>query len=241
MNKTVVTTQTYYDAFAPGYEHARARGYHAILDRLQIDLAQPFCSGRDVLEVGCGTGLILRATSPLARRAIGVDVSSGMLGVAAARGLRVVQASATALPFPPRSFDLVYSFKVLPHIENLPLALDEVHRVLRPGGRALLEFYNRRSLRYLVKRLKRPELTSIEHSDTDVFTRYHTLREAVAALPNGLELIGVHGLRVVTPIGSLWQTPAVRLPLMALERRCRDHPWTRGSGGFLILSVRRSA
>ena len=58
--------------------------------------------------------------------------------------------------------------------------------------------------------------------------------EAVAELPNGLELIGVHGLRVVTPIGSLWRT-CHTFPLMALERRCRDHPGLEAPEVFLFF------
>ena len=236
----MIKTQTYYDAFAHGYENARTRGYHAVLDRFQIELTQPLCVGRDILEVGCGTGLLLRATSPLARTAIGIDVSTGMLSRAQSRGLNVVQASATELPFPDQSFDLVYSFKVLPHIESIHHALKEVKRVLRPGGRALLEFYNRHSLRYAVKRIKRPDFISAHHVDTDVFTRYDSPEEAIDTLPSGLELVEMHGFRIVTPVGALWHAPGLRLPLIRLERLCRDHRLTRRAGGFLVLSVCRT-
>ena len=55
--------QSYYDDFADWYERERIC-YHALLDRLQIEVMP--CAGQDVLELGCGTGLIKgnRLTSP---------------------------------------------------------------------------------------------------------------------------------------------------------------------------------
>ena len=55
---------------------------------------------------------------------------------------------AEALPFADSSFDLVYSHGVLHHTPNLPAAVAEVHRVLRPGGRAIVMMYHRASLNY---------------------------------------------------------------------------------------------
>ena len=99
----------------------------------------------------------------------------------------------------------------MPHIESIHHALNEIKRVLRPGGRALLEFYNRHSLRYVVKRIKRPDFISTHHVDTDVFTRYDSPEEAIAALPSGLDLVELHGLRIVPPLGALWHAPGLRL------------------------------
>src|SRR5205085_2094425 len=62
---------------------------------------------------------------------------------------RVEQADATRLPFRPASFDVVYSHGVLHHIPDIGAAVAEVYRVLRPGGRAVVMLYHRRSLNYL--------------------------------------------------------------------------------------------
>src|SRR5262249_23602754 len=112
-----VKNRDYYDAFARTYERDRHHGYHALIDRLETDLALRYARGARVLEAGCGTGMILKEVAPHAREAVGVDLSPGMLQTARARGLRVMHASVTDLPFADGAFDVVYSFKVLAHVE----------------------------------------------------------------------------------------------------------------------------
>jgi ubiquinone/menaquinone biosynthesis C-methylase UbiE len=231
--------RSYYDEFAAWYERERHHGYHAMLDRLQVDLAAPLCAGREVLEGGCGTGLILKEIAPIARRAQGLDLSPGMLEQARARGLAVVEGSATALPFDDASFDTVYSFKVLPHVQDIAEAMREVARVLRPGGRALLEFYNRHSLRYAVKRLKPAQRVAEGTHDTQVFTRYDSLDDVRGYLPDALSVVGVHGIRVFTPFAQAHQIPGVRHVLGKAERWARDLPATARFGGFLVVQVER--
>jgi ubiquinone/menaquinone biosynthesis C-methylase UbiE len=148
--------RAYYDDFSTGYERERHHGYHALLDELELGVAVPFARGRDLLEVGCGTGLILSRLAEVARRAEGVDLSPGMLEKARSRGLTVHEASATELPYPDASFDTVLSFKVLAHVPDVRLALAEMARVCRPGGRVLAELYNPWSLRFLAKRPRVP-------------------------------------------------------------------------------------
>jgi ubiquinone/menaquinone biosynthesis C-methylase UbiE len=149
------TTRAYYDEFAARYDDKRGgrepNGYHDLVDDLEVDYAERFGRGLDVLEVGCGTGLILARIAGFARTARGIDLSPGMLERARARGLDVMEGSATKLPFDDASFDVVCSFKVLAHVREIELALREMARVTRPGGTVLAEFYNPLSLRGLVK------------------------------------------------------------------------------------------
>jgi ubiquinone/menaquinone biosynthesis C-methylase UbiE len=92
---------------------------------------------RAILDVGCGIGQTLLApelgAAPV-RCGVDVDVESIAYGQREHRGLDLRVASAERLPFPDRSFDLVYSRVALPYT-NLPVALREAHRVLKPGGR----------------------------------------------------------------------------------------------------------
>jgi demethylmenaquinone methyltransferase/2-methoxy-6-polyprenyl-1,4-benzoquinol methylase len=99
-------------------------------------------SGSIVLDLGCGTG---RLTERLARahRVVGVDVSHRMLGAAsgfvpAELPAWFVRGSAFHLPFPDGSVDGMASTFVLRNLEDLPAALSEVARVIRPGGRLVL-------------------------------------------------------------------------------------------------------
>ncbi len=232
--------RAYYDEFAVRYEAKRHRGYHALIDDLETDLAAPICSGRDVLEVGCGTGLILARLAQGARSAAGVDLSAGMLQKARERGLRVVQGSATDLPFAAAVFDVVVSFKVLAHVEDIGRALEEMARVTRPGGRLLLEFYNRRSLRYVAKRLGGPGKISDHTTEAAVYTRYDTVKAIEDRLPRELRLSGVHGVRIFTPAAFVHRVPLVRSVFSGLEWAGRDR-WIGRFGGFLVLDLARSA
>lgn len=230
--------ERYYDRFADWYERERHHGYHALIDDLETDLILPACNNADVLEIGCGTGLILRRVVPVARSATGVDLSSGMLERAVSRGLDVVQGDATALPFADASFDTVYSFKVLSHIRDIELALAECARVTRPGGMMFLEFYNRRSLRYLIKRATRPGAVSAKLDESAVFTRWYDLDELLGILPDSLRHAGTAGVRVVTPAAAIHKVPIVRTFVRHAEYRLRDSALA-SYGGFLVLILNR--
>src|SRR5204862_30012 len=203
------TTQDYYDRFSRSYEDHRHRGYHRMIDELELGLVRQYGRDRDVLEAGCGTGLLLKEAAQVARSAVGFDLSRGMLHQARARQLKVVQASITHVPLPSASFDLVYSMKVLAHIPPIEAAIAELARLTRPGGHLLLEFYNPLSLRYLAKRVGGPGRIAEGTTEKDVFTRYDSLARARSYLPAGVELVGIRGVRVLTPTSKLWSIPGL--------------------------------
>jgi SAM-dependent methyltransferase len=225
--------RSYYDDFSGWYEKERHQGYHRVIDALEIDLALPYCADREVLEAGCGTGLILKEVSRVARRSVGLDLSHGMAKQAKERGLQVVLGSITSLPFADNSFDTAYSFKVLAHLVDIDRALSELARVVRPGGHLLLEFYNPYSLRYLAKRLAGPGKISDGRHEGEMFTRWDTPRAIEARLPASLELRSWHGVRVATPAAFAHKLPGVGPLLARAERALRDGPLAR-LGGFLV-------
>jgi SAM-dependent methyltransferase len=233
------TTQTYYDRFAASYEAERHHGYHRLIDELELELVRKYGAGGDVFEAGCGTGLLLREAATFARSAVGLDLSRGMLGPARARGLRVVQGSLTDVPLPPASFDLVYSMKVLAHVPPIARAAAELARLVRPGGHLLLEFYNPWSLRYLAKRLGGPGAIAAGTTEGDVYTRYDTAARARTYLPPELEVVGVRGVRVVTPTSKVFAVPSLGRLFSWAEHAACDAPLLRHLGGFLIVIARK--
>lgn len=233
-------SRDYYDDFSAGYERERHHGYHALLDELELAVTLPFARGREVLEVGCGTGLILARVAEQAKRAQGVDLSPGMLELARRRGLDVTEASATALPFPDASFDLVYSFKVLAHVPDIERALAEMARVCRPGGTVLAELYNPWSLRFLAKKLAGPGKISEGRNEADVYTRWDAPTRLARLFPPELERRGVRGLRVLTPAAFVHRIPLLGTLLGNAERALTRSP-LRWFGGFLVVVAEKRA
>jgi len=231
--------RTYYDDFAGWYERERHLPYHRMLDDLEVELVERYGRDRDVLEVGCGTGLILDRVSEFARSARGIDLSGGMLARAAQRGLSVAQASATELPIATGSIDVAYSFKVLAHIPDIQGAMREMARVVRPGGWVLAEFYNARSIRRLVKAVKPPSAVSDQTNDEHVYTRYDDARAIESYLPPELEWVTSRGIRVITPAAAVLKVPLLGAAVRWAEHRLADLPGARDVGGFLVAVCRR--
>lgn len=235
-------TRAYYDEFSHRYEARRGGndpgGYHDLIDDLEVDFVRRFGAGGDLLEVGCGTGLLLARTSTFARSARGVDLSPGMLERARARGLEVAEASATSLPFPDGTFDVAYAFKVLAHIRDIDAALSEMARVVRRGGFVLAEFYNPSSLRGLAKRIGPPGAISERRDESEVYTRFDSPEAARARAPRGTRYVSARGVRIVTPAAAALRVPVLGDVLRRAEWLLCDSPLHR-YGGFWIAAFRK--
>jgi SAM-dependent methyltransferase len=96
-----------------------------------------------VLDDGCGLGLYLDRLSTQSLTAYGVEFDAERARQAGRRGLCVARAAAEHLPFPRSSFDLILSHEVLEHVTDDRRALEEIARVLRPAGRAVIFVPNR--------------------------------------------------------------------------------------------------
>ncbi|MDB4959671.1 MAG: Methyltransferase type 11 [Myxococcales bacterium] len=231
--------RAYYDDFAGWYERERHLPYHRMLDDLEVELVERYAAGKQVLEVGCGTGLILDRVGQFASTARGIDLSGGMLARAASRGLAVAQASATDLPIATASVDVAYSFKVLAHIPDITGVMREMARVVRPGGWVLAEFYNARSIRRLVKAVKPPTAVSENTHDEHVFTRYDDARAIRSYLPPELDWVTSRGIRVITPAAAVLRVPLIGAAVRWAEHRLADLPGARDVGGFLVACCQK--
>ncbi len=89
----------------------------------------------DILEVGCGTGVMAEQIDALPGvTLVAIDYSPRFVELTAARGVDARQADICYLPFGDASFDVVFAGWMLYHVRDLERALNEVRRVLRPGG-----------------------------------------------------------------------------------------------------------
>lgn len=91
-----------------------------------------------LVDVGSGTGAILRELSPLAAEAVGVEVDERALALSRGRGLDIRVAPADRLPFADATVDVATAFDVLEHLDDDVAAAAELRRVLRAGGAAIV-------------------------------------------------------------------------------------------------------
>jgi predicted TPR repeat methyltransferase len=93
----------------------------------------------DIVDAGCGTGLLAQYLRPYARQLVGVDLSPRMLEKARARGYdRLVEAElASFLRSEPDAFDLVASSDTLVYFGDLSVVLAAARTALRPGGKLI--------------------------------------------------------------------------------------------------------
>ena len=100
-----------------------------------------------VLDVGCGAGYGTHELALTAREATGIDCSAEAIAYArqhyTKENLRFETASATELPFPDQSFDLVVAFEVIEHLTEWLTLLTEARRVLAPGGQLVISTPNK--------------------------------------------------------------------------------------------------
>ena len=131
--------------------------------------------GKQVLDVGCGAGTDLVRFAKGGAIVSGVDLSSSAIALArqnvAQQGLTadLREADGETLPFADHTFDLVFAHGVVQYTANDRALVDQCRRVLKPGGAAVFQVYNRVSwLNGLSTVMKVP----LEHEDAPVLKRY---------------------------------------------------------------------
>ncbi len=146
----------YYDNLAEEYDQDRfANSYGAYIDRQERKFLRkvlPQTSGRQVLDLGCGTGRFMEFATH------GSDISSEMLKVASEKypGKQFDLADANTLPHPDDQFDSIYSFHVFMHLpkEKCHEIIEECYRILKPGGELIFDFpvaKRRKSVNYVAE------------------------------------------------------------------------------------------
>jgi arsenite methyltransferase len=117
-----------------------------VAQRSEVLRALRLAAGEHVLDIGSGPGLLaydMAAAVGPGGRVCGIDTSASMIAMSARRcaeqpWVEFRTADASLLPFPDSSFDAAVSTQVYEFLSDIPAALAELHRVLRPGGRAVI-------------------------------------------------------------------------------------------------------
>ncbi|GAA1293329.1 class I SAM-dependent methyltransferase [Saccharothrix xinjiangensis] len=121
----------------------RPRGAFAMLHWLaaaRAELVPPAARpGAVLVDLGCGAGLLAPHLRGKGYRHVGVDVSPSSLGQAREHGVEAVRGDVLAVPLADGVADVVVAGEVLEHVPDLPTAVAEACRVLRPGGLLVLD------------------------------------------------------------------------------------------------------
>jgi SAM-dependent methyltransferase len=131
--------------------------------------------GRSVLEVGCGAAVDLARFARGGAVVTGVDLASSAIALArenfAQQGLdgELQVADGEQLPFPEGAFDLVYAHGVVQYTPHPQRLVDECRRVLKPGGEAVFQVYNRISWLNALSQLMN---VGLEHADAPVLRKF---------------------------------------------------------------------
>lgn len=142
--------------------------------------------GRNLLEVGCGAGIDLVRFARAGAEVTGIDISKTAVELAQKNieqhglqaDLRVMNGE--CMKFPENTFDVVYAHGVLQYTADTGKMIREIHRVLKPGGQAILMVYNRNSWLNLMRQVTNVPL---EHEDAPVLKKF-SIRELMQFLGN---------------------------------------------------------
>jgi SAM-dependent methyltransferase len=223
------------DTSTPGYDEHYFTSRESWPDfRLEMEtilrLTRPAATGR-VLELGCGSGALLQRLAPVARLAVGMDISPTGLELASGRarrkphdrsGIGLLCARAERLPFRDGSFDAVVSQHLVEHLDAPSAALIEWHRVLRPGGILALVTPNG------------------EYPDPDIFADpTHMILFTRDSLRAYLKASGFRVCRAFTLFPYLGRGRVARSASIRLAGVARHIPGLSLSGRSLVISATR--
>ena len=135
-------SKQYFSTIAPKWDELRA-GYFTAAMRDDAIARAGLPPSAVVADVGTGTGFVLQGLLPHASRLVGFDASAEMLAVARANlashaHVELRQAEGEALPADTGAFDAVFANMYLHHAPDPAHAIDEMVRILKPGGRLVV-------------------------------------------------------------------------------------------------------
>jgi SAM-dependent methyltransferase len=226
------------DPYSNCFTYSRMRLHGALEELLPSSGA-----GQRAIDVGCGTGHHLRDLRARGFDVAGVDGSAAMLEQAreAIPGAELHQAGVDALPFAAGSFDLALSIEVLRYLPDPKPCIDEMARVLRPGGVCVVTAAPRFSANgyALVNRLALIAPVGGLVRLKQFFTTPSQLRRLFERA--GFSSVEVRGV-YTGPINWIERLAPDRLPMLLhrwepVDERLADHPMLRGVSNMLLVSA----
>lgn len=143
------------------YKKEYSRRFHKFWFDKIVEMVQP--QGL-ILDNGCGTGELMEFLN--SREVVGCDISFNMLKNAKKRSNFLVKCDSEKLPFKDKSFDVVYVKALLHHLNDIDSAIQEIKRVLKPGGEVVFAETNKNFINDLPRRLmKKGEHFSESHQN----------------------------------------------------------------------------
>jgi ubiquinone/menaquinone biosynthesis C-methylase UbiE len=135
----------------------------------------PVYKGKSVLEVGCGAGIDLMRFASGGAKVTGIDLSKTAIDLACKNfeqngqngNLRVMNGE--CMQFADNTFDVVYAHGVLQYTADSAKMISEIHRVVRPGGEAIIMVYNKNSWLNIMRKVTSVPL---EHEDAPVLKKF---------------------------------------------------------------------
>ncbi|HET9906373.1 MAG TPA: class I SAM-dependent methyltransferase [Anaerolineales bacterium] len=145
------------------------------LNYLPLRVDFPAYTGKSILEVGCGVGIDLVRFAGGGATVTGIDLSKTAINLARKNfvqnnlpaDLRIMNGE--CMQFEDNTFDVVYAHGVLQYTADSSKMITEIHRVLRPGGEAIMMVYNKNSWLNLMRNVTN---VALEHEDAPVLKKF---------------------------------------------------------------------
>ncbi len=200
----------------------------------------------DVLDLGCGSGVLSCLIARKGATITATDITAQAMALTAENAsvqdlpMDIVRTNAESRGFADASFDFVLSWGVVHHSPNTELALEEIARVLRPGGRGLIMVYHKTSLVYYLrglywlivrgKLLQGHSLKSVQDFCVDGYYHRHFGKNELA------DCLRAAGLRPASLFATQQDTPLVPGLGGAPDRILK-----KSFGWYLVAEIERPA
>jgi SAM-dependent methyltransferase len=147
VGQSVHSTRNFDEIASAEYDESIPEHVMRHLTARRVAVIQRAQASGSILDVGCGTGRLLTHLPAQQYQRYGIDISEGMVRQARKKDARLqcTRASATAIPYPDNTFDVVFSAAVLHHLaepEPVQQAIVEMVRVTKAGGTAIIWDHN---------------------------------------------------------------------------------------------------